>query len=157
VAQVQPSDETTGLVATVTTKLFEILPTDDSQAAMAFMADDFAASVSVAEWKAVRQSINDAVGSTPEYVPHALTWYQRERLLAAVDFSGAGSKPATFVCGFILWELPKSNQIGFIRLEENVVVRDAFRKMPVQQAVQLMTDFHCPVPLIESVLDVTIQ
>ena len=60
-------------------------------------------------------------GSTPTYTPHRLTYYNQGTLLAAVDFSGMGSKPDTYVCGFILWEIPEPNKIGFSRIEQNIV------------------------------------
>jgi hypothetical protein len=88
---------------------------------------------------------------------HALTFYPRSPLLAAVDFWGAGEKPDVYVCGFVLWEIPQATVIGFSRLEQNVVPVDMMRKMPVQQAAQLLTDWHCPVDLIASVLGVKVQ
>lgn len=55
----------------------------------------------------------------------------------------------------MVWELPEPNAIGLVRFEQNVVSGDTLRGMQVQDAAQLMTNWRCPVRLIEDVLGVT--
>jgi hypothetical protein len=156
-AQVAPSEQTTKLVQDVTGAFFNLLPSDNFEAERAFMTDDFASKTPLDAWTSAREQFMALAGSTPRYAPHQLTYYQKSALLAAVDFSGKGSKPETFVCGFILWEIPEPNKIGFFRLEQNVVSVPLFNKMPKQQAAQLMADWHCPAPLIETTLNIKVE
>jgi hypothetical protein len=156
-AQVPPSEQTTKLVQDVTDAFFNLMPSDNYEAERAFMTDDFASRTPLQVWKSSREQFKVLAGSTPPYAPHRLTYYQEGALLAAVDFSGKGSKPDTFVCGFVLWEIPEPNKIGFFRLEQNVVSVPLFNQMPKQQAAQLMADWHCPVGLIETVLNIKLQ
>ena len=157
IAQVQPDDVTTRLVGEVTKAFFELLPKNDFQSERAFMTDEFFRATSLKNWTTIRKQVIATAGSTPRYASHALTYYKRGTLLAAVDFWGRGSKPNTFVCGFILWEIPTPNLIGFSRVEQNIVPADVVKKMPVQQAAQLMADWHCPTALIETILGVSVQ
>jgi hypothetical protein len=156
-AEVRQSEETTKLVKDVTTAFFAMLPSDNFEAERAFMTDEFAAATPIDSWTRARRLLIANVGATPRYVPHRLTYYDEMSLLAAVDFSGQGTSADTFVCGYILWELPAPDLIGFIRLEQNVVQASSFKSMPVQQAAQLMTQWHCPAALIEQVLAIEIQ
>jgi hypothetical protein len=151
-AQVQQNEQTTTLVRDVTEAFFDQLPKADFDVERAFMTDGFADQTPLSAWKAVRDQFVRSVGGTPRYNAHQLTYYTRETLLAAVDFSGQPAKPDTFICGFVLWEIPEQNKIGFIRLEQNVVEVPIFKSMPRQQAAQLMTDWYCPASLIETVL-----
>jgi hypothetical protein len=157
VAEVAPSEQTTKLVQDVTSAFFNLLPEDNYQAERAFMTDNFASETPLEAWKSVREKFKSLAGSSPRYSPHRLTYYKEGALLAAVDFSGQGAKSDTFVCGFILWEIPEPNKIGFFRLEQNVVSVPLFNQMPKQQAAQLMADWHCPTPLIEATLNIKLE
>lgn len=156
-AQVQPDKATTRFVGNATEAFFDLIPKNDFQAERAFMTDELASMTSLRDWTNLRSQVIETAGSTSHYQSHALTYYQRGALLAAVDFWGRGAKPDTFVCGFILWEIPKPDVIGFSRFEQNVVPAKVFKAMPVQQAAQLMADWHCPATLIEAVLGVSVQ
>ena len=155
--QVQQDEQIAMLVEGVTKAFFEQLPQENFEAERAFMSDEFAAATPLIYWKSIREQFVKDVGQTPQYVPHKVTYYEKDSLLAAVDFSGQATKPDTFVCGFVLWEITKKNMIGFIRIEQNIVPVAVFKSMPIQQAAQLMTDWRCPVSLIEKVLEISVQ
>lgn len=157
IAQVQQTQQTTQLVQDVTKAFFAQLPKDSFEAERAYMAKGLLETVNAREWAASRKYLRDQLGTMVSYTPYNLTYYSRESLLAAVDFSGKGNKADTYVCGFVLWEIPEPNEIGLLRIEENVVSQKLFRKMPLQQAAQLMSDWRCPAQLIESVLGVSIN
>ncbi len=156
-AQVRQSEQTTRLVQSVADAFFDLLPKNDFAAERAFMSKSFALATPLRDWKAMRKLTIAENGSTPLYKAHQLTYYVRDTLLAAVDFSGQSSDPDTYICGFVLWEISAENTIGFFRMEQNVVTVPIFKKMPIQQAAQLMTDWHCPMSLIETVLGLSGQ
>lgn len=156
-AQVQSDKATTRLVGEVTEAFFALLPKNDFPSERAFMTDEFAAMTSLKDWTRIRAQLIEAAGSTPRYSAHDLTYYQRGTLFAAVDFSGRTTTANTIVCGFVLWEIASPAVIGFSRLEQNVVPAEVFKAMPVQQAAQLMTDWHCPTTLIEAILGVSVR
>ncbi len=156
-ARVQRDEKTDKLVKGATNALFELLPKNDFEAARAFMADELAAITSLEDWKKLRRQIALDAGSTPGYTAYQTTYYEKNTLLAAVDFYGQAARPDTYVCGFVVWEIVENKEIGFIRLEENVVSVAVFKSMPQQQAAQLLTNFRCPVPFIEKVLGVAVR
>lgn len=156
-AQVQENDSTARLVKDVTEAFFDLLPQDSFATERAFMTDDFATQTPLNEWKTIREKLIVELGATPRLSAHRLTFYEQDQLLAAVDFSGRGIKPDTHVCGFILWEIPEPNKIGFLRIELNTVPVDVFKSLPLQQAAQLMADWHCPMALIEDGLGIAVQ
>ena len=156
-AQVQPSAATNTLVQTVTEVFFDQLPKNDFNAERAFMADHFAVTMTPKKWQTGRELLLEKIGSTPRYTAHNLTYYQQEHLLAAVDFSAKSDQPDTYVCGYILWEMPMENVIGFTRLEQNIVSEKLVKKMDLEKAVQLLTNWHCPNVVIETVLGVAFQ
>ena len=156
-AQVHPSAATHTLVQTVTEAFFDQLPKNDFNAERAFMADHFAVTMTPKKWQSGRELLLEKIGSTPRYTAHNLTYYQQEHLLAAVDFSAKSDQPDTYVCGYILWEMPMETVIGFTRLEHNIVSEKLVKKMDLKKAVQLLTNWHCPNTMIETVLGVTLQ
>jgi hypothetical protein len=151
-AQTRPSEQTNELVRNVTEAFFDLPPQDSFDIERAFMSDSFASAMTQKSWQNVREKLIEAAGKTTRYVAHNLTYYQRDFLIAAVDFSGQATKPDMFICGYILWEISDPNTIGFVRLEQNVVPVSVFQSMPIQEAAQLMGDWRCPVSLIETVL-----
>jgi hypothetical protein len=154
-AQVQPDDQTTRLVATVSEGFLDQLVKEEFPEETAFMSDQMARTISQADWRRLRQQVIEVAGRTQRYAAHGLTYYQDRQLLAAVDFSGRGEFPDVWICGYMVWELPEPNAIGLVRFEQNVVSGDTLRGMQVQDAAQLMTNWRCPVRLIEDVLGVT--
>ena len=156
-AQIQQSEQTTKIVQVITKAFFDLLPEHKFEAERAFMTDDFAEATPLSAWKKVREQFIELVGSTPQYTEHQLTYYVQDGLLAAVDFSGQAAKPDTYVCGFVLWEFLEPNKIRFVRFEQNIVSGSVFKSMPVQEAAQLMADWHCPTSLIETVLEVSVH
>ncbi|MGB7269748.1 MAG: hypothetical protein WBC90_09530 [Albidovulum sp.] len=156
-AQVQPSDQTTQLVATVSEAFLDQIVKEDFATERAFMSDRLAKTASVDDWRSTRRQAIDLAGKTQRYTVHGLTYYQEENLLAAVDFSGPAEVPDTMICGFMLWELPEKNVIGLVRFEQNIVTVDNFRKMPAQEAAQTMTNWRCPAEMIQSVLGISVQ
>ena len=155
IAQIQPSDQTTQLVASVSEAFFDQLVKEDFAAERAFMSEKMAGIVSPTAWRQNRRQVIEISGKTQRYSAHDLTYYRGEQLLAAVDFSGLTELPGSLICGFMLWELPASSVIGLVRFEQNVVSVDAFRTMPVQEAAQTMVNWRCPAKMIEDVLGVT--
>ena len=155
ISQIQPSDQTTQLVASVSEAFFDQLVKEDFAAERAFMSDRMASTVSANAWRQSRQQVIEIAGKTQRYSAHGLTYYGGEQLLAAVDFSGQTEFPDSLICGYMLWELPASNVIGLARLEQNVVSVNAFRTMPVQEAAQTMVSWRCPAKMIEDVLGFT--
>ena len=156
-AQTQPSEQTTALVAGVSETFFDLLPQHDFATERAFMSDSFAQNMPLVSWQNGREQFVAIAGKTPRYIAHGLTYYQQDTLLAAVDFSGQATQPDMFICGYILWEISDANTIGFGRLEQNIVSVPVFQNMPVQQAAQLMSDWRCPVALVEMILQVTTE
>ena len=154
IAQIQPSDQTTQLVASVSETFFDQLVKEDFAAERAFMSEKMANIVSATAWRKNRQQIIEIAGKTQRYSAHGLTYYKGEQLLAAVDFSGRTELPGSLICGYMVWELPASSVIGLVRFEQNVVLVDAFRAMPVQEAAQTMVSWRCPTKMIEEVLGI---
>ena len=156
-AQVQPDDATNRLVHDTSEALFDLLPKQDFAAERAFMTDELAAMANLTDWTRLRRQVIADAGSTPRYTAHAVTFYRRTPLLAAVDFWGKAAKADTFVCGFAIWEIPSPGVIGLGRIEQNVVPVAVMRKMDLQQAAQVLADWRCPKDLIGSVLGVKVQ
>jgi hypothetical protein len=156
-AQVQPGEETTQFVVTVSEAFLDQLVKEDFAAEYAFLSDELARMLSPADWQRLRQNTKDISGRTQRYSIHGLTYYQDNRLLAAVDFSGRGGFRDVWICGSMMWELPEPNAIGLVRFEQNVVSVDNMRSMQIQEAVQVMTTWRCPASLIEDVLGVTVN
>ena len=156
-AQVQPSDQTTQLVANVSEAFLDQLVKEDFATERAFLSERLANIASLPVWQSTRQQVIEVAGKTQRHTVHGLTYYQDEHLLAAVDFSGPGEVPDILICGFMLWELPEPNIIGLVRFEENIVPIDAFRRMPVQEAAQTMTNWRCPSQVIEDVLGIPVK
>ncbi len=156
-AQVRPGDETTQLVVTVSEAFLDQLVNEDFAAEYSFLSDGLARMMSFSDWQRSREQVIDIAGPTRRYAAHGLTYYQDGGLLAAVDFSGRGGFRDVWVCGYMLWELPEPNAIGLTRFEQNVVSGEDFRRMEIGQAAQVMTNWRCPVRLIEEVLGVTVN
>ncbi|NRA89063.1 MAG: hypothetical protein HRU28_17135 [Rhizobiales bacterium] len=140
-AQQQPNIQTTKLVNGITKAFFEQLLLEEFTSERAFMSDQLANSTTIDDWRNIREKIIKVSGSTPRYVAHGLTYYQGEKLLAAVDFSSQTLNPNIVICGYLLWELPSPNKIELTRFEQNIVSVDLFRAMPQQKAAQLMTNW----------------
>jgi hypothetical protein len=153
----QPSDQTTKLVARVSEAFFDQLVKEDFNAERAFMSDRLANMASATSWRQVRQKVIETAGKTPRYSAHGLTYYQGEHLLAAVDFSARAEVPGNLICGYMVWELTASNVAGLVRFEQNVVSVDVFRSMPVHEAAQTMVNWRCSAKVIEDVLTVTLN
>ena len=156
-AQVQPSNQTTALVADVSEAFLDQIVKEEFADERAFMSDRFAELVTAQDWRNTRLQVIGVAGKTARYAVHGMTYYQEGTLLAAVDFSGPAEVPDTFVCGFMLWQLPRENAIGLTRFEQNVVQVDIFRSMLPQNAAQTMTNWRCPTNMIENVLGVSVQ
>lgn len=156
-AQIQPSEQTTQLVANVSEAFFDQLVKEDFATERAFMSDRMANTASPDAWRSARLQVIEIAGQAQRYSAHGLTYYQDEHLLAAVDFSGRAEDQSNLICGFMLWELPTSNVIGLVRFEQNVVSVDAFRRMPVQEAAQTMVNWRCPAEMIEDVLGIAVN
>jgi hypothetical protein len=156
-AQVQPDDATARLVSQTSEAFLDQIVIEDFAAERAFLSPGLAALVSPGAWQSMRAQTIQTAGKTQRYSVHAVTYYQDKTLLAAVDFSGPAGKPDTFICGFLLWELPDRASIGLMRLEQNVVAAETFRQLPVEVAAQNMADWRCPVPLIETTLGISVN
>lgn len=156
-ADVQPSDETSRLAVQVSEAFLDQLVKEDFAADRAFFSDRLADMMSLDDWQNTRKEVIEVAGKTQRYSVHEITYYRDSDLLVAVDFSGPAEFSGTQICGFMLWELPETESIGLVRLEQNVVSVDAFRKLPVQEAAQTMTNWRCPAEMIESVLGITLQ
>lgn len=157
VAQVQPSDQISQFVEDTSEAFLIQLVKEDFAAERAFMSDRLAKLAPPDTWREARKRVIEQTGKTQPRTIHGLTYYSEENLLAAVDFSGQGAFPGTFICGFMLWELPTPNAAKLVRFEQNVVPVATFRKLSVTQAAQTMTNWRCPDAMIESVLDVSLQ
>jgi hypothetical protein len=156
-ARAQNDESLDKLIRASTISLFDLLPKNDFDAVRALMSDDLAVITSAKGWENIRKEIVSKAGSTPRYVAYQTTYYEQDPPVAAVDFFGKSAKKDTYVCGFVAWTILDTDDVRFIRLEENVVSVPVFKSMPQQQAAQLLTDFRCPVRLIEEVLGVTVQ
>lgn len=156
-AEVLPSDETSRLVAQVSEAFLDQLVKEDFAAERAFFSDQLLDMVSLDDWQSTRKKGIEVAGKTQRYSIHEMTYYRDSVLLVAVDFSGPAEFFGTQICGFMLWELPKPGSIGLVRLEQNVVSVDAFRKLPVEEAAQTMTNWRCPAAMIENVLGISLE
>jgi hypothetical protein len=156
-AQDATSDQTTQKVKAASEAFLDQIVAEDFAAERPFLAARLAASVSPEEWAAVRQQTIGISGKTQRYSVHGITYYQQDGLLAAVDFSGAAGLPDTFICGFMLWEVPDNQPLGLLRFEENVVPVAVFRQLPVAEAAQTMVNWRCPTALVESTLNIKLQ
>lgn len=151
-AQVEPSQETTQLVATVNEAFFDQITQEDFATEYGFLSQGFAGSITSDDWQAQRQAVIDFAGPTPRFRAHRLTYYQPDRLLAAVDYAAQVNGTNIYICGFVLWEIPAADRIGITRFEQNIVDRDVFRKMDANQAAELMAQWRCPPQIIAEVL-----
>jgi hypothetical protein len=145
------------LVEMQTETFFDLMTKNKFDDERAFMTPEFAQIVNSNDWADSRQRLVDQLGSTPRYQVHNVTYYDQVNLYAAVDFVGQAAKSDLHVCGYIVWELRKPNRFGLIRLETNVVSETIFKKMPLQEAAQLMTNWKCSTGLIETILGVKLQ
>lgn len=156
-AEVQPSEETSRVAVEVSEAFLDQLVKEDFAAERAFFSDQLLDMVSLDDWQNTRKKGIEVAGKTQRYSIHEMTYYRDSVLLVAVDFSGPAEFPGTQICGFMLWELPKPGSIGLVRLEQNVVSVDAFRKLPVEEAAQTMANWRCPADMIENVLGISLQ
>ncbi len=152
-AQLRPDDGVNRVVAQVTEAWFDQLPKADFATERAFFAPSLAGQVSKTEWSALRQQMIDRIGgATPRYRARALSYYPRETLYAAVDFSARTEPAGVAVCGYVVWSLPDASTIGLIRMEENIVDPAIFQKMPAADAWKMLAEWRCPAPMIQEIL-----
>lgn len=156
-AQDASGDQTTQRVSAASEAFLDQIVAEDFAAERVFLAPSLAASISPEQWAEVRQQTIGMIGKTPRYAVHGIAFYQEAELLAAVDFSGAAEVPETVVCGFLLWDVPKTGALGLLRFEQNVIPIAAFRQMPVEVAAQTMVNWRCPMALVESILNVKLE
>lgn len=156
-AQVAQTHQTTELVKSRTQAFFAQLLKSDFDGDRAFMSEQLANITSPAAWRKVRSQQISQTGGPLQYQGHRLTYYQKEKVLAAVDFYGQADDPNIIVCGFLLWEVTGADQIGLVRFELNVVQVDLIRRMPQQEAAQTMVNWRCPTKMVEAILGVSIQ
>jgi hypothetical protein len=152
-AQTVQSEQTTQSVAAVTEAFFTQIQNEDFRTEMGFLSTRLAASLGQDGWANLRTHVIEKTGPTPAFTPHRLTYYQQDTLLAAVDYSGQTKTPDTYICGFLLWELPTENTASLLRFEQNIVEKTVFNAMDAETAIQLMTQWQCPPNLIAHVLD----
>jgi hypothetical protein len=156
-AQPAPSEDAANIVAQVTDAFFAQLVREDFEAERAFLANSFAAELSPERWRDMREKIIAQTGATPLFQPHQLTFYQQDTPLAAVDYAAQATQPDTYICGYVLWSFSSENTLGLTRFEQNIVEKEVFQHMELQEAAQLMTQWQCPPAVIETVLDVKLQ
>ena len=156
-AQPVPSEATAQIVAQVTDAFFTQLVAEDFATERGFLADSFAANLSAEDWQDMRERVIARTGATPLCRPHKLTFYQQQTLLAAVDYAGQAEQDGTFICGYVLWSFSSENSLGLTRFEQNIVEAEVLKEMELPAAVELMTGWQCPPPLIEALLNVTLQ
>ena len=99
-AQIQPNEQTSQLVATVTDAFFSQLVQEDIDSELAFLSTELALSLDEDGWRTQRQMVIARSGPTPTFIPHRLTYYQQDTLLAAVDYSGQIGTSDTYICGY---------------------------------------------------------
>ena len=156
-AQIQPNEQTSQLVATVTDAFFSQLVQEDFDSELGFLSTELALSLDEDGWRTQRQMVIARSGPTPTFIPHRLTYYQQDTLLAAVDYSGQIGTSDTYICGYVLWTLPTPNTIGVTRFEQNIVDKAVFLQMGSQEAADLMVQWQCPPNLIATVLGLSLQ
>lgn len=147
--QVQQNAETTALLDRTNAAFFDLLPQNDFAAEHGFMGKKLAAAMNLGDWTEARQKFLDLVGETPRYTPYQTTFYPRDSLFAAVDFSGRATRRDVIVCGYVVWEISGPDKIALVRLEQNIVDLDILGDKPIQELAQLMADWRCPVPVIQ--------
>lgn len=147
----EPSEQTTRLVQQVTDMFFDQLPRHEFDVEYGFASTLFYEQTSAEDWRALRMALVDLVEQTPRYRPHAMTYYERETLYAAVDFSGSVDAD-TDICGYVIWEMPNETTIGFVRLEQNIVDHTMMAGLSRTDAIGLMQSWHCPQALIAGIL-----
>lgn len=156
-AQEATGDPTTERVSAASEAFLDQIVVEDFAAERAFLSPGLAASISAEQWAEVRRQTIRLVGKTPRYAVHGISYYQQGELLAAVDFSGTAEVPDTVVCGYLLWEVPETGAPGLVRFEQNLVPIATFRKLAPQEAAQMLVNWRCPTPLIESSLNVKLE
>jgi len=75
-AQVQPSNQTTALVADVSEAVLDQIVKEDFATERAFMSDRFAELVTAQDWRNIRLQVIDVAGKTTRYAVHGMTYYQ---------------------------------------------------------------------------------
>ena len=129
----------------------------DPAATRAFFTDGLKSKTSTDDWAQFVKALDTATGPRGQVYVHDVSWYARETLVAAIDFSQPFVNGSGTICGYVVWTVPTLDQIEVSRVEQNIVSPSELRAMPVQEAAQLMTSWRCPVPLIEDLLGISLQ
>lgn len=148
-AQSPRPEDVAPLVARATEAFLQAIAERDEARQRAFFAPGLAQMATPERWAEQRTMIEGRVGPLPAYIPHKVTWYPQETLFVAVDFSTVLKEAESYICGTLIWELPASDVIGLVRLEENIVEREVFSRMAPDSRQKTLSDWFCPPDLIE--------
>lgn len=156
-AQMQPSDATAAQIVQVTNTFTTHLRNEDYASEYAMLTDSLRQKITEQDWKAQREAVFALAGPAVQVQPHALTYYTDVTLLAAVDYAAQATTPDIYICGYMLWQFIDEDTVQLSRFEQNVVDAATMKQMDINQAAQLMTDWHCPASLIEGMLSVRLN
>ncbi len=137
--------------------LSEAMKASDPDGVRAFFTDGLKARTSTTEWAEFVRSQDERFGARGDHFVHGLTWYDRETLVAAIDFSQPLDNGRGAICGYVVWEIRAMDDMAVARIEQNLVTPALRGRGTTEEVAQLMTDWRCPPPMIEAFLGISKQ
>lgn len=154
---IQPSEDVAEAIFERHKAFAKVMSGNEPDAIRAFFNDDLRSRTTAPEWDDFIRTLGEKTGARgPTYV-HDISWYERDTLVAAVDFSQPLANGRGAVCGTVVWTVPTLEQIEVSRVVQNIVDPTSLRAMPVEEAARTMMDWRCPIPMVEDLLGVSIK